>query len=115
MKTTTTARKNEGPTPLEWFLAELARVDGCETTKRKVRTLLGRMAGQQLYLSKAVLQHRERVRAAVVLLDSGVSATKTRADIASRFKVTARTAERIVTKALNERAASAVGARNGRA
>lgn len=99
----------DAPTPLDLFLAELDRLDGCPHTKRKVRELMRGMVGQKLHLSKRVLEGRERVRAAVVLLDSGVSATKTRADIARRFGVHQRTAERIVAAALNERAERVTG------
>ncbi len=94
---------DNGPTPSQWFLLELQRMEGCPHTKMRVRDLLRRLAGQRLYLSREVVKTPFRVEAAMVLLDSGMGRGQVTAHIKNRFEVSHRTATRTVMAAINQR------------
>lgn len=96
------------PTPAEWLLSEVERIDGCQRTKQRIRELLFRMAGQQIYLPKALLCIPDRVLDAIAFLDSGVPSSEVSARITRRYGVSVRTARRIVSVAINERTRVAV-------
>ena len=100
---------DNGPTPSQWFLLELQRMEGCPHTKMRVRDLLQRMAGQTLQLNREWFDIPFRVDAAVVLLDSGMHRGQVTAHIQHRFGVTHRTATRTVVAAIHERCARSAG------
>ena len=100
---------DNGPTPSQWFLLELQRMEGCPHTKMRVRDLLRRLAGQRLYLSREVVEAPLRAEAAMVLLDSGMHRGQVTAHIQHRFGVTHRTATRTVVAAIHERCARSAG------
>ena len=93
----------EGPTPLQWLLIELEALPGCQVTKARVLALLRRMAGQRLQLRRRDLLLAERVRLASVLMDSGLTVTETRHQLAARCQCSRDTAERAVKQALINR------------
>ena len=101
-------REEDGPSPLEWLLGELDRMDGCPDTKDRMRTLLRSMAGHRVYLSRGLLVTPERKRIARGLLDAGFTATQARAELAARCGFSRRTAERLVAEVLQDRALEAI-------
>lgn len=94
---------DDGPTPIQWLLAELDALPGCQVTKARVLALLRKMAGQRLQLTRRDLVVAERVRLALRMLDSGLTATQTRHQLAARCHCSRYTAERAVKEALIQR------------
>ena len=96
-----------GPSPLQWFLAEIDRLPGNVLAKQEVRRILRRMVGQRMHLSRRDLVHPEMHRIARDLMAAGHSPKQTRKNLAVRSKCSHQTAGRIVTRALNARAEDA--------
>lgn len=104
---------DEGPSPLQWFLAELEKRVKDADAKREVHTLLRSMVGQRLFLSRDVLVRAEQQRIARGLLDAGFTPTQARRELAARCGFSARTADRLMVEVLNQRAIAAAVARSG--
>lgn len=105
---------DDGPNPLQWFMAELDRRPGCERTKEMVRELLRGMTGQRLFVTRRDLLQPERLRAARALLDAGFTPTEARREMVARCGFSRDTAERVVGTALRERAVQAAANRGNR-
>lgn len=105
---------DEGPSTLQWFLDELDRSPGKWITKDRVRHILRSMTGQRLTVTKREMVKPERMRIAVELIGSGITATEARYRLAIKLGVSKRTAERLVDAALSERARHAMAARANR-
>lgn len=95
-------RNIDGPTPLQWLLAEIERMPGCPDTKRGVLALIRTAAGQRLYISRRDTISPHRVEQARAMLASGTSAKDVRRRIAVRFACSKNTAARIVSCALSQ-------------
>lgn len=105
--------KDEGPSPLQWFLAELERRVQDPAARREVHTLLRSMAGQRIFLARSELVRSEHLRIARGLLDAGFTPTQARRELAARCGFSARTADRLMVEVLNQRAIAAAVARSG--
>lgn len=92
-----------GPSPLQWFLAEIDRVPDGELTGAKVRELLRAMAGRRFTVSTAQFARIERMRQAEAMIANGLSVSEVRARLPIRASVSRRTAERIVMHVLSLR------------
>jgi hypothetical protein len=92
--------RDDGPTPLQWLLIELAAMPGCEATKARMIELLRRMVGQRLRLTRRDLVQPEREQVARAMLAGGMSATEARRRLAALYGVSRDIAERLVTAAL---------------
>lgn len=92
-----------GPSPLQWFLAEIDRVPDGELTGAKVRDLLRAMAGRRFTVSAAQFTRLERMRQAEAMIANGLPVSEVRARLPVRASVSKRTAERIVTLILGGR------------
>lgn len=82
-------------TDFERLLLDLADLDGCPRTKRRVRELLRRYTGRELYISNLALLREERRETLRQLLSSS---SYTRAEqvriLAQRWGITTRAARR---------------------
>ena len=101
-----------GPTPLQWFLAELDKRVGDEIARRQVVDLLESMVGQRLVITRRDIVRPGLVDAARRMLDAGSTPSQVRVLIATRATVSRPTASRIVSEALARRAEQAAAARS---
>lgn len=95
----TRIRHIDGPSPLEFLLAEIEHLPGCSVTKARVMRLLRQHAG--LYLARRDLVLRYRQQVARELLASGMQPRDVRRRLRQLFGISADTAERIVTGCLS--------------
>lgn len=93
-------RQHEGPSPLEWFLAELDRRVTDQASKRAVVAILRSMAGQRLYLTRRELTRPDLDRQADGLLHAGFTSTQARRELVARVGCSKRTADRLVGAAI---------------
>lgn len=92
-----------GPSPLQWFLAEIDRVPDGQLTGAKVRELLRAMAGRRMVISAGEIERRERIIQAATMLANGLPVSEVRARLPARSGIGKRTAERIVMRVLSLR------------
>jgi hypothetical protein len=98
---------------MQELLMELDRLPIDESARAQVKGLLRRMAGQRVHLGKRSLVDPERVRLALSMLRAGSSATQVRVELAATLHCSKWTAQRIVTRALSQRAEAGILARQG--
>lgn len=96
--------REEGPSALQWLLAELDALKGCDRTKEGVRVILRSMVGQRVYVTRRDLVQPAQQAVARRLIDTGFSTTEARDELRARLGVSERTAQRLVANALHARA-----------
>ena len=89
-------------TDFEQLLIALAALDGCARTKRKVRDLLFRFAGQRLHVSSRAVQRQERAALVRQLADGQRSHEELVDLLAQRWRVSASTSRRWVSRVCDE-------------
>ena len=104
---------HDGPTNFQWLIAELERLPIDDGARAQVKGLLRRMAGQNVRMSKRALIDPERIRMALAMLRAGSSPTQVRVELAATLHCSRWTAQRIVTRALSQRAEAGILARQG--
>lgn len=97
-------QRDDGPSALDWLLAELDRRVRDPAAKQAVLAILRSMVGQRVYLARAQLVRAELLQHALDMLDAGIAPRDVRARLTARGEFSRRTAERLVEQALNRRA-----------
>lgn len=84
---------------LDALLHELARIEGCERTKAKIRRLLVTLAGQRVYFAKNALVRPLDVAQVRGLMDGGLSGAELRDVVIKRLGVSSSVAYRLIRAA----------------
>lgn len=87
-------------TDLEWLLAEVQRLDGCEATKARFMALLRGQVGRRIYFSHRCLVRPEQVAMAVRLLNEGVARPAVRDRLKAAHGLSTRHAYATISEAL---------------
>jgi hypothetical protein len=88
--------------PLYEIIEQIDAIEGCESTKRKIKSLFNAIAGARIYANKKPL-NTSLIDAATALVKAGTSRNESAKALQSRYSVCKKTAYRLINEAIHKK------------